>query len=223
MTRTELSACIEHSILQPDALPADVHRVVTEAMQHGFAAVVVPPVWLTRVATMLRGDGNNKVKLHTVVSFPHGTSKSTLKAIEATSSIKDGADAIELVPFLPNLIRADLDAARFELMEIVRAARATRRDVTIRIIVETALLMKSDDPQATIAAACRAVRESGCDGVVTSTGFHPAGGASVEAVALLKQYGEALTIKAAGGIDAQATAEAMLASGADRVGITRIF
>jgi deoxyribose-phosphate aldolase len=214
---TELSARIEHTILRPDALPPEVHRVVTEAMEHRFAAVVVPPVWLARVATMLQGSD---VKLGAVVAFPHGTNKATLKAIEATSSIKDGADAIEVVPFLPNLIRADLDAARFELMEIVRAARATRRDVTIRVIVESALLMKLPDPDAAVQAACRAIRESGCDGMVTSTGFHPAGGATVEAVTLLKKHGPDLTIKAFGGVDETGAAWEMLNVGADRIGTT---
>jgi len=218
--KAELGAQIEHTILRPDALPPEVHRVVAEAMEHRFAAVVVPPVWVARVATMLRGS---EVKLCTVVGFPHGTNKATLKAIEATSSIKDGADIIEVVPFLPNLVRVDLDAARFELMEIVRAARATRRDVTIRVIVESALLMKLPDPDAAVQAACRAVRESGCDGIVTSTGFHPAGGATVEAVALLKTHGQDLTIKAFGGIDETGTALELLNVGADRIGTTVVL
>jgi deoxyribose-phosphate aldolase len=101
-------------------------------------------------------------------------------------------------------------------MEIVRAARATRRDVVIRVFVESATLLKNGGEQA-IGSACRAVRESGCDGVITSTGHDPAGGATVEAVRLLKKYGDDLSIYAHGAIDDAGTAIEMIRAGADRI------
>jgi deoxyribose-phosphate aldolase len=219
MTLTELAQKIDHTILKPGAAAPEVHRVVADAIQYGFATVCVAPVWIGRVATMLRGSG---VRACTVISFPHGTSKPTIKAIEATSSIKDGADEIDVVAHLPYLAKGDVDASRAELVEIVRAARSTRRDVVVKVIVESAYLMSLgvDQGEAAIAAACRAVRESGCDFIKTSTGFHPSGGASVEAVRLMKKYGEALLIKASGGIRDLATAQAMLEAGADRLGMS---
>ena len=39
-----------------------------------------------------------------------------------------------MVAHLPHLMNADADATRYELMEIVRAARATRPDVVIKVI-----------------------------------------------------------------------------------------
>ena len=93
----------------------------------------------------------------------------------------------------------------------------------IKVIVESALLFKVLGPErgaAALATACRAVRESGCDFIKTSTGFHPAGGATVETVALLKQHAEGLGVKAAGGIRNLATARAMLDAGADRLGMS---
>jgi deoxyribose-phosphate aldolase len=219
MTATELCRRIDHTILKPEAAAPEVHRVVADAIQYGFAAVCVAPVWIGRVATMLRGSG---VRACTVISFPHGTSKPTIKAIEATSSIKDGADEIDVVAHLAHLAKADVDASRAELIEIVRAARSTRRDVVVKVIIESAYLMSlgADQGEAAIAAACRAVRESGCDFIKTSTGFHPSGGASVDAVRLMKKYGEALLIKASGGIRDLATAQAMLEAGADRLGMS---
>jgi deoxyribose-phosphate aldolase len=169
---------------------------------------------------MVSGSG---VRVCTVVGFPHGTSKPTIKAIEATSAAKDGADEIDVVCHLPHLLRGDVDAARAELMEVVRAARAVRRQTVIKAIVESALLTAGvDDGQAEarLAAACRAVRESGCDFIKTSTGFHPAGGASVRAVQLMKRHGEGIQIKAAGGIRTLADARAMLEAGADRLGMS---
>jgi len=191
-------------------------------MQLGCATVCVAPVWVGRVATMLRGQPV-ATGVCAVVGFPHGTSKATVKAIEATSVIKDGADEIDVVAHLPYLLNQDLDATKAELLEIARAARTTRRDVVIKVIVESALLFKVLGPDrgaAAVGTACRAIRESACDFIKTSTGFHPAGGATVEAVRVMKQHAEGLGVKAAGGIRDLATARAMLDAGADRLGMS---
>ena len=88
------------------------------------------------------------------------------------------------------------------------------------MIFETALLAQlGDRAERAFDVACRAARESGCDGVVSATGFHAAGGASVHAVGLLKRYGESLVIKAAGGIVDELLARQMIDAGADRVRI----
>ena len=213
MDTGHLRTRMHQTALPPELLPAEVHAAVTDAMHNGLPAVVVPPVWVKRVATMLQGSG---VRTETVVGFPHGTAKSTVKAIEATSCIKDGADAVHAVAYLPNLIRGDVDAAKHELLEIARAARATRRDVVINVILETAVLARAnaDELPATLAAACRAARESACDGVVTCSGFHPAGGATAEAVKLLRGAADGLTVTAAGGVDAPEKAAELLQAGA---------
>lgn len=219
MTQSELASRIDHSLLSPQATEDDIDRIIAEAIAHRFAAVCVAPVFVRRVSRGLAGSG---VRRCSMIGFPHGTSKPTLKAIEATAAVKDGADEIDVVAHLPNLVAGDVDAAKAELSEIVRGARAVRREVVIKVIVESALLM-SENPgreEAVIAAACRAVRESGGDFIKTSTGYHPAGGASVEAVQLMKSHGEALQIKASGGIRDLATAMALLEAGADRLGMS---
>ena len=218
MTPRELAGRTDHTILKAEALSSEVHRVASEAMQLGCRAVVTAPVWTSRLARMLQGSG---VRIVSVVAFPFGTSKSTVKAIEATSTIKDGADEIEVVAHLPPILSLDVDSARAELMEIVRAARSTRRDAHIRVIVELGLVMQLDEErrERTIIAACRAIRESGCDGIVTASGFHAAGNAPDQGVSLVKKHGEALTIKAQVGDDVKA-AGAALAAGADLVGTT---
>src|SRR5687768_16031315 len=140
MTPQDLASHIDHTLLKPEASTAEIHRLVTEAIHHNFASVCVAPVFVARVVTMLRAE-SARIPCCTVVGFPHGTSKPTLKAIEATSAIKDGAEEIDVVAHLPYLMNPDVDASRAELIEIVRAARATRRDVVIKVIVESALLM----------------------------------------------------------------------------------
>src|SRR4051812_47138382 len=217
MTRAQLAATIDHSLLKPESTAPEIHRLIAEAIEHRFAAVCIAPAFVAKAAIELRGSG---VALCTVISFPHGTSKPTIKAIEATSAVKDGADELDVVAHLPNLINNNFDAARLELIEIVKAARATRPTTLIKVIIETAALLAlgPDRGEASIATACRAIRESGCDFVKTSTGFHPAGGATEQAVRLIKKHAQGLQVKAAGGIRDLATARAMLDAGADRLG-----
>lgn len=220
MNATDFAKRIDHTILKPEAKSPEVQKVCSEGIEHGFASVCVAPVWVSRVATLLRGTG---VLACAVAGFPHGTGKSTVKAIEAVAAVKDGADEVDVVAHLPHLLNLDLDAARAELMEVVRAARAARRDVVIKAIVESAALLSilgDDRAEETIELSCRAVRESGCDFIKTSTGFHPAGGASVRAVSLMKKHAKGLFVKAAGGIRDLATARAMLDAGADRLGMS---
>jgi len=217
MTSDNLTTRIDLTILRPQAASRDVHKVVADAMQHRVRAVCVAPVWAGRVATMVRGSD---VRVISAVSFPHGTSKSTVKAIEATSTIKDGADEIEVVAHLAPLLAGDVDVARAELMEIVRAARSTRRDVRIHVVIEAALLIARE--AALFDVAARAVRESGCDGIVTSSGFVAAGGATIEIVRALKKHSDGLEIKAAGEIDDVDTARQLLDAGADRIAMTNL-
>jgi deoxyribose-phosphate aldolase len=198
IARTELS------ILRPDALPADVHRVVTDVVQQGYAGVVVPPVWVSRVVTMVRGT-RVRATVTSTVSFPHGTSKPTVKAIEATAAVKDGADALLVVPHLPNVMRSDVEAMRVELLEIARAARAAKRDVMIHLCVEAVSLT-----DATVHSACDAARQGACDGLVARC--------QAQEVRTVKRYAEALAVLAmsrdATGL--QGVAE-LVSCGADRV------
>ena len=103
------------------------------------------------------------------------------------------------------------------VQEDIEAVRAACPEPTVlKVIIESAAL---DDEQ--IVAACRAAEAAGADFVKTSTGFHPAGGASVRAVeAMHRAVGGKVGIKASGGIRDADTARAMIAAGATRLGLS---
>src|SRR6476620_9737886 len=101
MTAKDLAKRIDHTILKPEATAPEVHQIVKEALQYGFASVCVAPAWVGKVADELKGS---PVACCTVVGFPHGTSKPTVKAIEATSAVKDGATEVDVVAFLHFMI-----------------------------------------------------------------------------------------------------------------------
>lgn len=214
----QLAARIDHTNLKPEADDAAIDRLAREAIEYRFAAVCVNGRFVQRLAKALHGTD---IGVCAVAGFPLGAMKPTVRNIEATSACKDGATEIDFVAYLPHLLHEDVDAARDEYRELVRAVRSVNPNVVVKIILETAALMEGvDDSVASqrIAAGCLAARESGCDFVKTSTGFHPAGGATPTAVKLLKAHAGPLQVKASGGIRNRDDAQRMIDAGADRLG-----
>ncbi|MBN9645163.1 deoxyribose-phosphate aldolase [Corynebacterium mendelii] len=206
VTKSELARMIDHTLLTPEATPADVDALVKQAAELGTYSVCVSPNRLP-VATP---EG---MVVATVVGFPSGAVKKEIKAAEAARAVEDGAQEIDMVIDVSLAVRH-----RFgELEEEIAAVRAAcPAPVVVKVILETACL----DDQA-ITGACLAAEQAGADFVKTSTGFHPAGGASVHAVELMsKTVGGRLGIKASGGIRSTETALAMVRAGATRLGLS---
>lgn len=215
---TDIASRIDHTLLAAEATREQVDRLIGEALEHQFAAVCVNPIFISHARARLR---DSHVQPCTVIGFPLGANTAVIKAGEAAMAARNGAAEIDVVAHLPHLFARDLLAIRGELMEVVYAAREVRRKVVIKAIVESAALMRdasADEAEARIATACQAAREAGCDFIKTSTGFHKAGGATVEAVRLMCRHGEGLKVKGSGGVRSLADAERMIHAGADRLG-----
>lgn len=209
---------IDHTLLKAEATRDQVRAICDEAIMHGFASVCVNGCFVKEVREKLVGSS---VKTCAVAGFPLGAMKPMVKAIEATSLVKDGADEVDFVAHLPTLLACDAEAARVEYVELVKAARAVLPGVVIKVIIESAALMKDADAalaEKRIAAACEAARAAGVDFVKTSTGFHAAGGATVQAVALMRRHAGPMKVKASGGIRTADDAKQMIDAGADRLG-----
>jgi deoxyribose-phosphate aldolase len=206
MDRPTLAGLIDHTLLRPEATDADVEALCTEATDLQVAAVCVSPVRLPLTAALGRG-----IAVASVVGFPSGAHRSVVKAQEAESALVDGATEIDMVVDL-----GAVAAGRWAEVEAdVAAVRAAASSpAVLKVILETAALTPEQ-----VVQACRVAEAAGADLVKTSTGFHPSGGASVPAVALMAEtVGGRLGIKASGGIRDADTALAMLAAGATRLG-----
>ncbi len=216
----DLAPRIDHTLLKPEADADAIDQLNDEAIAHGFATVCVNGCHVERVARRLEAAAVPTVACG-VAGFPLGAGKSTVIAIEAASLVKDGAAEVDMVAPLPLLLRRQVEAGRAWVSEVVRAARAANPRVIIKLIIESAVLMSgaSDtEAEGRIETACRIARESGCDFVKTSTGFHPAGGATAAAVKLMRAHAGPLKVKAAGGIRTRDDAMRMIEAGADRLG-----
>jgi deoxyribose-phosphate aldolase len=148
-----------------------------------------------------------------VCGFPSGAHPSAVKAAEAAEAVSRGADEVDMVIDLSRAVTGDFEGVQADIAA-VRAA--VPPPVILKVIIESAAL--TDDQ---IVGCCRAAEAAGADFVKTSTGFHPAGGASAHAVALIRQtVGDRLGVKASGGIRTAADALAMIDAGASRLGLS---
>jgi len=205
---TSIARIIDHTLLKPEATAADVAALVAEAVELGTFSVCVSPNMLPLVI-----PAGSDLKVAVVCGFPSGKHTTAVKTAEARESIELGADEVDMV--------IDVGAAKAGRFDLVEADIASVRSVIpapgiLKVIIESAAL--SDDE---IVAVCQAAVNAGADFVKTSTGFHPTGGATVEAVALMSATvaGRA-GVKASGGIRSYETAAAMVAAGATRLGVS---
>jgi len=204
----DLAALIDHTLLRADARPSEIEVLCEEARRYGFHSVCVNPAWVSLCTEELKAL---KVKVCTVVGFPLGASTTEIKRFEAEHVIRQGAEEIDMVINIGALKAGESGKVQREISEIASLCRS--QGVLLKVIIETALL---DDREKEL--ACRLAVEGGADFVKTSTGFSR-GGATTEDVALMRRVvGADFGVKASGGIRDTATALAMLAAGANRLG-----
>src|SRR5690625_1775289 len=205
-TRQDVARLIDHTLLKPEATHEQVAALVAEARDLGVLAVCVSP-------SMLPLEDAEGLVVATVCGFPSGAHHSEVKAAEAARAVRDGADEVDMVISLGQARAGNWASVETDIATVRAAVPAP---AVLKVIIESSAL---DDEQ--IVAACRAAEAAGADFVKTSTGFHPAGGASVHAVELMAQtVGGRLGVKASGGIRDAAAAQATIDAGATRLGLS---
>ena len=204
-SREDVAGMVDHTLLKPEATAEDVQALIDEAVELGAYSVCVSP-------SMLPIEVPETLKVAVVVGFPSGAVKAGVKAFEAAQAAADGADEIDMVVNLAFVKEDDYEAVEEEIQGVRDAAP----DVVLKVIIESAAL--TDDE---ITATSQAAVNAGADFVKTSTGFHPAGGASTHAIELMRAtVGPSIGVKASGGVRDAAAAEAMIAAGASRLGLS---
>ena len=207
-SRSTIAAMIDHTVLSPDATRSQVERIAAEAVEWGCASVCVHPDQVAFVVSMLGG----RLPVCSVVGFPHGATLPRVKAFEAASVVALGAAEVDMVVALGPIAEGDLDEVRHD----VAVVRESVPDVVLKVIVESALWTP-----AVLRDVCVAAVDAGADFVKTSTGFHPAGGATPDAVAVMRDaVGRRAGVKASGGLRTVDAVLAVVDAGADRLGLS---
>ena len=197
---------IDHTLLSPETTSQEIDKLCEEARQYEFYSVCVAPCWIEHAKKRL---GGSKVKVVTVISFPHGNDLFSSKALASQQAKKAGADEVDMVMNLGGAKEGNWSLVEKDIAEVVKAVNPT----PVKVILETCLL--SEDQ---IRKACLAATQGGAKFVKTSTGYSKSG-ATIEAVRLMKSsIPPTMEVKASGGIRDLATALAMIEAGATRLG-----
>jgi len=205
LDRTTLALVIDHTLLAPEATSADIVALCTEADELSVGAVCVSPNWVSLAHKI------TSIPLASVVGFPSGSHLSGIKALEAAQAVSDGATEIDMVANLGWIASGEWSNVENEVAAVRQAIGAS---VVLKVILETGLWSSEQ-----IIAACKHSVSGGADYVKTSTGFHKTGGASLDAVRMMrKTVGADIGVKASGGIRTTADALAMIEAGASRIG-----
>jgi deoxyribose-phosphate aldolase len=209
MPLDRLVALIDHTLLKPEAMPADIQRLCEEARRHRFFSVCVNPSYVRQAASLVRGS---QVKVCCVVGFPLGAQPPETKALEARRAIREGAREIDMVINIGALKAREDAVVLKDIRAVVEACRDGR--ATSKVILETALLTDEEKVR-----GCELSMKAAADFVKTSTGFGP-GGATTADVALMSRTvaPKRLGVKAAGGVRTYADVVKMVDAGATRVG-----
>jgi len=208
LTGAQVAKMIDHTLLKPESTTAAIQALVAEAIELGTYSICVSP----SVLPVSIPEGAD-LKVATVVGFPSGAVKSQVKAAEAAQAVKDGADEVDMVINLGAVKDGNWELVESDIRAVREAAPAP---TVLKVIIESAALTDEE-----IVRACEVSESAGADFVKTSTGFHPAGGSSVHAVALMaKTVAPRLGVKASGGIRTGAAALAVIEAGATRLGVS---
>jgi deoxyribose-phosphate aldolase len=208
MTRAELAGMVDHTLLKPEATPADVAALCAEANELGVFSVCVSPSFLPLAAGLLEPG----IATCTVVGFPSGKHRTSIKAAEAALAVADGADEVDMVVDVGAIRAGQWRVTEREVAEV----RAATSGALLKVILETAAL--TDDE---VVRACVVCKEAGAEFVKTSTGFHPSGGATTHAISLMAgTVGGDLGVKASGGIRTAQAALDLIGAGATRLGLS---
>ncbi len=206
----QLAGCIDHALLDSTATQEQIRQACQGAVDFGFHAVCVNPRWVPLVAEQLY---NTKVKVASVVNVPLGADSTKIKVAQAKDVIFAGTDEIDMMADLAAIIEGDWRYLSNQVEAVLKICRSMRPPVVLKVIIESAALTQQQK-----VFACQVLDACRVDFIKTSTGLHPAGGATIEDVKLIKQAAPNCKIKAAGGIRTARQALEMLQAGAERIG-----
>jgi deoxyribose-phosphate aldolase len=201
---------VDHTLLKPEATQEQIEALCAEADRLRTRTVCVNGMWVRAAAQALSAS---PVDVCSVAGFPLGAAALNALLAETAGALEAGASEIDMVIPLGYVKAGAWLPARRYISDVRGVVPA---DATLKVILEAALL--SDEE---LVQACEVCVDAGVDFVKTSTGFHPAGGATLHAVRLMREtVGPDVGVKAAGGIRSLPDAMAMLEAGANRLGLS---
>ncbi|QWC00660.1 deoxyribose-phosphate aldolase [Mycoplasmatota bacterium] len=201
----EVNKLIDHTYLKAFGTNKDINKLIEEAKEYHFKSVCINPTYVAYAAEELK---ESDVLVCTVIGFPLGANTLETKVFETLNAVKNGADEIDMVINIGEFKNKNYDYIEKEINEVCRAAG----DKLVKVIVEVCYLDNDE-----IKKVSEIVGKTNADFIKTSTGFGT-GGATPEAVKIMKDHVNGKEVKAAGGVRSKEDLEAMVEAGATRIG-----
>lgn len=202
----KINRFIDHTLLKPEATREQIKLLCEEALTYQFFSVCLNPYYVSYAAEILK---NSSVSVCTVIGFPLGANSTEIKAQETKKAIADGAQEIDMVINIGALKNKEFNIVEEDIRSVVLAAK----DLTVKVIFETCLLIDEEKIK-----ACELAAKAGARFVKTSTGFSTAG-ATLADVKLMKAHIPThMEVKASGGVKSLASALDFISQGATRLG-----
>jgi deoxyribose-phosphate aldolase len=163
---------IDHTLLKSTTTSGQIDILCEEAVEYGFAAVCIPPLFVAQASRLLYGSD---VHVATVIGFPLGYETTLVKRFQTEQAVAAGASEIDMVIQLAAASAGDYSTVEDDIRSVVQAAE----DAKVKVIIECCYFDVEEKRRLT-----EAVVSAGAAYVKTSTGF-AASGATVEDVQLL--------------------------------------
>lgn len=206
----EILRCVDHTLLTQGATWSEIQKLCDEAMEYETASVCIPPSYVAQAKEYVQ----DKMAVCTVIGFPNGYQTTKTKVFETQDALENGADEIDMVINIGWV----KDKAYKRIEEEIRELKKVCKDKILKVIIETCLLTEEEKVK-----LCGVVTDAGADYIKTSTGFSTAGATFEDITLFAANVGEAVKIKAAGGISTLDDARRFLELGADRLGTSRMI
>jgi deoxyribose-phosphate aldolase len=205
-----IAGMIDISAVQASHGIAEITEMVDNAKKYGFISIHTLPCWVGDVRRLI--PDNSGILVGGPIGFPSGGHKTTTKVAEAKGLLADGAQEMDLMINLGKFLSGDYGYVESEIVRLVDIAG----NIPLKVIMEVHYL-KADQ----IKKACELCINAGAAFVKTGTGWSPSG-ATLEVIELITDFvGDAIKVKAAGGIRDLSTFLKMHKMGVARFGINQ--
>ena len=199
---------LDAAVLKPELSREEATQAIRECIRFKTRTVCVRPCDIDLAVSMCEGTDT---QVSCVLSFPHGTTPSNIKALEAADYVRRGAHEIDMVANFGFIRSGMWEEVEQDIKGVVDAAKPA--GILVKVIFETCFL-SVEEIKRTVEAAVSA----GADFVKTSTGFGTEGATEEGVRAMVEAAAGKIQVKASGGIRSRETAERFIALGATRLG-----
>ena len=199
---------IDHTLLKRTATLKEIELLCKEAIDHKFAAVCVPPLFVKKAKALIAASC---VKLVSVIGFPYGYSAIEPKLAEIILAMVDGADEMDMVVNITALKNNDWQYLARELNTILPIVQ--NKGKVLKVVLESHLLLEDE-----LIKCCDLYGAAGVTFISLSSGIEE-GIPSIETVNLVRKHlADPVQIKITGDFSSNEEMTSFIKAGVKSIG-----